>query len=66
MIKDPHSPQSRFHVMAKPIGPVCNMDCDYCFYLHKEDMLSTKNNWRMSDETLEEFIKQYINEQTCS
>ena len=51
--------------MAKPIGPVCNMDCDYCFYLHKEDMLSTRNNWRMADETLEEFIKQYINEQTC-
>lgn len=66
MINNTQSSQSRFHVMAKPIGPVCNMDCDYCFYLHKEDMLSTRNNWRMSDEVLEEFIKQYINEQTCS
>jgi len=22
-----------FHVMAKPIGPICNLDCKYCFYL---------------------------------
>lgn len=57
--------QTRFHVMAKPIGPVCNMACDYCFYLHKEDMLSTRNNWHMSDEILEEFIKQYIQGQDC-
>lgn len=56
-------PQSRFHVMAKPIGPLCNMNCSYCFYLHKEDMLSTRNNWRMSDEVLEGFIKQYIEQQ---
>ena len=46
--------------MAKPIGPMCNLDCSYCFYLHKENLLSTENNWRMSDEVLEEFIKKYI------
>jgi uncharacterized protein len=55
-----NKPQTRFHVMAKPIGPMCNLNCSYCFYLHKEDLLSTENNWRMSDEVLEEFIKQYI------
>jgi uncharacterized protein len=60
-----NSQQTRFHVMAKPIGPMCNLNCSYCFYLHKEDLLSTKNNWRMSDEVLEEFIKQYIQEQTA-
>ncbi len=27
---------SNFHVMAKPIGPICNLDCKYCFYLEKE------------------------------
>jgi hypothetical protein len=23
------------HVVAKPIGPICNLNCDYCFYLEK-------------------------------
>lgn len=27
--------QRRFHVMAKPTGSACNLDCSYCFYLHK-------------------------------
>ena len=52
-----------FHVFAKPIGPVWNLNCSYCFYLHKDNLLSTYNNWRMSGEILEEFIKQYIQEQ---
>lgn len=65
MLSSAQSVQTRFHVMAKPIGPKCNLDCDYCFYLHKKDLLSTNNNWRMSDEVLDEFIRQYISEQTC-
>ncbi len=28
-----------FHIMAKPIGPICNLDCKYCFYLEKENAL---------------------------
>ena len=27
-----------FHVMAKPTGSNCNLDCAYCFYLKKEQM----------------------------
>jgi uncharacterized protein len=27
-----------FHVMAKPVGPICNLDCRYCFYLEKENL----------------------------
>ena len=46
--------------MAKPIGPLCNLDCSYCFYLHKQKMLETSNKWHMSDEVLESFIRQYI------
>jgi uncharacterized protein len=46
--------------MAKPIGPLCNLNCDYCFYLHKQNLLESSNKWRMSDDILEQFIKQYI------
>ena len=42
------------HVMAKPSGSVCNIDCTYCFYLEKEALYPERNkNWRMSNETLE-------------
>lgn len=50
--------------MAKPVGPACNLDCAYCFYLSKEQLLDTGKSPRMSEEVLEEFIKQYIEEQT--
>jgi uncharacterized protein len=51
-----------FHVLCKPIGPLCNLACDYCFYLHKEELFpETKGaGFRMSDETLEEFTRQYL------
>ncbi len=53
-------PVVRMHAMIKPIGPVCNLNCTYCFYLSKQELLETDSQWRMSDETLEKFIKQYI------
>ena len=34
-----------FHVMAKPTGPICNLDCRYCFYLEKENLYAKKRNW---------------------
>jgi uncharacterized protein len=46
--------------MAKPIGPMCNLDCSYCFYLHKQKLLESSNQWHMSDTVLENFIRQYI------
>lgn len=45
--------------MAKPIGPICNLDCTYCFYLEKEN-LYPKNNFRMPENVLEKFIKSNI------
>ncbi|GLR10958.1 anaerobic sulfatase maturase [Mixta theicola] len=52
------------HVMAKPSGSVCNIDCTYCFYLEKATLYPERNqNWRMSDETLEQFIRQHITAQ---
>ena len=54
------SGQRRFHVMAKPGGSKCNLDCRYCYYLSKETLLDGPGEGRMSDEVLECFIKQYI------
>ncbi len=50
---------SAFHVMTKPRGAICNLDCDYCFYLRKE-ALYPGASFRMSDETLENYTRQYI------
>lgn len=49
-----------YHVMTKPIGPICNLDCTYCFYLEKEKLFPSNENFRMKDEVLEEYIRQYI------
>src|SRR5688572_665124 len=52
-----------FHVMTKPIGPICNLDCKYCFYLEKENLYPDKSNWRMQDAVLEAYVRQYIEAQ---
>ena len=49
-----------FHVLAKPIGPICNLDCKYCFYLEKEALYPQVEKWAMSDDVLESYIRQYI------
>jgi len=48
--------------MLKPRGPVCNLECAYCFYLPKEAMYP-QASFRMSDELLESFTHQYIQDQ---
>jgi uncharacterized protein len=53
----------RFHAMVKPIGALCNLDCTYCYYLHKEQLLE-QHAPRMSDEVLEQHVRQYIEAQT--
>jgi uncharacterized protein len=50
---------SAFHVMAKPTGAVCNLDCEYCFFLSKE-MLYPGSRFRMADELQEAYIKQLM------
>ncbi len=46
--------------MSKPIGPICNLDCEYCYYLHKEDLFPSGERWRMPERTLQEYIAQYV------
>jgi serine-type anaerobic sulfatase-maturating enzyme len=54
------SEQYGVHMMAKPIGPVCNLKCEYCFYLEKEALFPDEENYHMSDEVLEAYISKYI------
>jgi len=52
--------QRRFHVMVKPAGPACNLDCTYCFYLSKEKLAGGPGLGHMDDELLERFVRDYI------
>ena len=47
------------HVMAKPTGAACNLDCAYCFFLKKET-LYPGSRFRMSDEVMEQYVRQTI------
>lgn len=53
------------YVMAKPVGPLCNMDCEYCYYLEKEGLYKNRKGSKMSDDLLERFTDAYINCQTA-
>ena len=55
----PHNAPPGFHLLAKPTGAVCNLDCKYCFFLSKE-MLYPDSHFRMTDEVLEAYIRQLI------
>lgn len=57
----PERPRA-FHVMVKPRGSICNLDCQYCFYLKKEKLYPDAH-FRMSDELLENYTRQYIEAQ---
>ena len=48
-----------FTTMIKPVGSLCNLDCDYCYYLGKADLYGGHQP-KMSDELLERYISQYI------
>ncbi len=48
-----------FHLLAKPTGAVCNLDCSYCFFLSKE-LLYPGSRFRMAEELLETYLRQLI------
>ncbi|MFN8898311.1 MAG: radical SAM protein, partial [Pseudomonadota bacterium] len=50
--------------MVKPAGALCNLDCPYCFYLHKTELLGHEPNARIAADLLEQHIRQYIEAQT--
>jgi uncharacterized protein len=51
-----------FHVMLKPRGAICNLDCKYCYFLSKE-MMYPGSRFRMADDLLETYTRQYIDAQ---
>lgn len=48
-----------FHLLAKPTGATCNLDCKYCFFLSKESLYPNERT-RMSDEVLDLYIQQRL------
>ncbi len=52
------------YVMAKPVGAACNLACRYCYYLEKKDLYPAQKRTLMSEQTLERYIKLYIEAQT--
>jgi uncharacterized protein len=55
----PENAPPAFHLLAKPTGAICNLDCAYCFFLEKET-LYPGSKFRMSDDLLEAYIRQLI------
>jgi uncharacterized protein len=58
-VERPEHAPPYFHVMAKPAGAICNLDCKYCFFLSKE-ALYPGSPFRMADDVMEAYVKQVI------
>ncbi len=59
------APFSRpMYIMAKPVGAVCNLACEYCYYSEKSNLYKNVSRHIMSDDLLEKFIREYIQSQT--
>jgi uncharacterized protein len=65
--KDQMREKQAFQLMIKPVGPACNLTCDYCYYLEKSNIYTdrekTPSRFVMTPEVLEKGIKDYIESQ---
>ncbi len=57
-LRPPMAP-ANFHVLAKPSGPICNLDCQYCSFLEKE-ALYPGDRFRMTDGVLDVYVRQLL------
>jgi uncharacterized protein len=55
----PRNAPPAFHVLIKPTGAICNLDCKYCFFLSKE-MLYPGSRFQMAEDLLETYLKQLL------
>ena len=53
------APQSNYHLLAKPAGAACNLGCQYCFFLSKENLYAGKS-YLMTDEMLDNYLQQLM------
>jgi len=53
------SPPLPYHLLAKPTGAACNLDCEYCFFLSKDGLYPNQRT-HMSDDVLETYIRQRL------
>jgi len=60
MVKASHD----FQIFVKPVGSICNLACEYCYYLEKEHLYPKGESFRMPDIILEEYIVQHIEAST--
>jgi uncharacterized protein len=58
--RSPSMPNAPFHIMTKPTGALCNLDCQYCYYLEKEKLYPEGSSFRMPPEVLEAFVRDYM------
>jgi uncharacterized protein len=49
-----------FQIFVKPVGPACNLNCRYCYYLGKKALYPGERHFLMDDDILEKFIIQHI------
>ena len=54
------------YVMLKPVGPICNLRCNYYYYLEKKELYGDEKRFTMSEQLLEKFVEEYINSQTTN
>lgn len=58
--------ESDFQIFVKPVGPVCNLACSYCYYLDKKSLFPENNRFLMADDLLEKYVIQHIKASTES
>jgi uncharacterized protein len=49
-----------FQIFIKPVGPACNLNCRYCYYLGKKNLYPDTKHFLMTDEILEKYVIQHI------
>jgi uncharacterized protein len=52
-----------YQIFAKPIGSICNLSCEYCYYLKKQSLYPDEASFSMPEDVLEHYILQHI--ETC-
>jgi uncharacterized protein len=51
---------SDFQIFVKPVGPACNLNCSYCYYLGKKKMFKESGSAVMKTGLLEKYIREHI------